>query len=137
MKMTVEMLEKMGVTEVDTQKKLMEFFEDMETKMAAMEEELAGKDGELAESRKQAAMEKAILEAGGKNVKAILALIDMEKVSYDVKNGLQGMELESLKKEVPYLFHEKEEKMKGTGVTRGYTKKENEISAAFKKGLRR
>ena len=32
---------------------------------------------ELAEVKKQAAVEKAILEAGGKHVKAILALIDM------------------------------------------------------------
>lgn len=137
MKMTVSMLEKMGVTNMGTQNKLMEIFLEMEEKMAAMEEELAGKDGELAESRKQAAVEKAILEAGGKNVKAIMALIDMEQVRYDTKKGLQNLDLESLKAEVPYLFHEKEEKMKGTGVTRGYTKKENEISAAFKKGLRR
>ena len=35
------------------------------------------------------------------------------------------------------IIPEKAEKMKGTGVTRGYMKKDNEISAAFKKGLRR
>ena len=136
MKMTVELLEKMGVTNRGTQNKLMEIFEEMESKMAEMEEALEGKDGELAESRKMAAMEREILAAGGRNVKAILALIDVEDVAFDGKK-LKGMDLEAVKEEAPYLFHEKEKKTQGTGVKKGYTKKENEISAAFRKGLRR
>lgn len=92
---------------------------------------------ELEMVKKQAAVERAILEAGGKHVKAILALIDMDKVSYDEKKGLMGLDLEEIKKEAPYLFHEREEKMKGTGVARGSQKKrEDEIRAAFR-GLRR
>ena len=42
------------------------------------------------------------------------------------------MELEKLKAEVPYLFQEKEEKRKGTGMTKGSKqKREDEIRAAF------
>ncbi len=134
--MTVEMLEKMGVTHFSAQNRLMEIFEEMESRISDLEEELEGKDGELAENKKLAALEKAILEAGGRNVKAIMALIDSENVIFDGKK-LQGLDLDAVKAEAPYLFHEKEEKRMGTGVKRGQMKKENEISAAFKKGLRR
>lgn len=137
MKMTEKMLEKMGVTSPVVRKNLMGIFEEMEGRIAELEEELEGKDGELTENKKLAAVEREILAAGGKNVKAILALIDLEKVTFDAKKGLIGLDLDSVKAEAPYLFHEKEEKRKGTGMTRGYTKKDNEISEAFRKGLRR
>lgn len=137
MKMTEKMLEKMGVTSPVVRKNLLNVFEEMEGRIAELEEELEGKDGELTENKKLAAVEREILAAGGRNVKAILALIDLEKVSLDAKKGLIGLDLEGVKAEAPYLFHEKEEKRKGTGMTRGYTKKDNEISEAFRKGLRR
>ena len=87
---------------------------------------------ELENVKKQAAVERAILEAGGKHVKAILALIDMDDVTYDEKKGLQGLDLDEIREEAPYLFHEKEEKKKGTGMTKGSQKKrEDEIRAAF------
>lgn len=136
MKMTVKMLEQMGVTNKGTQDRLMEIFGEMESQMAEMEAVLEGKDGELAESRKMAAIEREILAAGGRNVKAILALIDLEEVTFDGKK-LKGLDLEAVKAEAPYLFHEKEKKTQGTGTAKGHTKKDNEISAAFRKGLRR
>lgn len=136
MKLTVQALERMGVTNYGTQTKLMEIFQEMEGRIAELEEALAEKDGELTESKKLAALEKAILEGGGRNTKAILALVDMEKVAFDGKE-LRGFDLEAIRTEAPYLFHEKEEKTIGTGVKRGTSKKENEISAAFRKGLRR
>ena len=87
---------------------------------------------ELAAVKKQAAVEKEIMKAGGKHVKAILALIDMDAVTIDEKKGLQGLDMEAIKEEAPYLFHEKEEKKTGTGVARGNQKKrEDEIRAAF------
>ena len=102
------------------------------------QEALSGKDGELAENRKTAAVERAILEGGGKNVKAILALLDMEEISYDAKEGLKGLDLEEVKAEAPYLFYEKTEKKKGTGAPMTRQKrKEDEIRAAFRRGLGR
>ena len=86
----------------------------------------------------QAAEERAILEGGGKNVKAILALLDMDEISYDTKEGLKGLDLEEVKAEAPYLFYEKTEKKKGTGVPMTRQKrKEDEIRAAFRRGLGR
>ena len=69
---------------------------------AELDEALA----ELEAVKKQAAVEKSILEAGGKHVKAILALIDMDEVTYDEKKGLKGLDLEEIREEAPYLFHE-------------------------------
>lgn len=110
--------------------------------LGALEEELGAESGlqaeydkamsELENVKKQAAVERAILEAGGKHVKAILALIDMDDVTYDEKRGLKGLDMEEIREEAPYLFHEKEEQKKGTGVTKSsLKKKEDDIRAAF------
>ena len=116
----------------------MQAAEETEQEMAELQEELSGKDGELAENRKTAAVERAILEGGGKNVKAILALLDMEEISYDAKEGLKGLDLEEVKAKAPYLFYEKTEKKKGTGAPMTRQKrKEDEIRAAFRRGLGR
>lgn len=57
------------------------------------------------------------------------------------KGELEGLDLEAVKAEVPYLFNEKEEKTKGTGFQAAYAKKkttkENEIAQTFRKALRR
>lgn len=135
--MTPEMLEKMGVLSPSTKNRILEAFAELESRLAQLEEEKNDLTAELEETRKKSAVEKAILEAGGRNAKAILALVDLDKVVFDEKTGLEGLHMEQIKAEAPYLFYEKEEKMQGTGMTRGQKKKENEISAAFKKGLRR
>lgn len=51
-------------------------------------------------------------------MKAILALLDMEEISYDAKEGLKGLDLEEVKAKAPYLFYEKTEKKKGAGAAR-------------------
>lgn len=140
MKLTqmVEKFAKQGMVNREAEAELMQAAEEMESQMQEMQEALDGKDGELAENRKTAAVERAILEAGGKNVKAIMALIDMEEVSYDRKEGLTGLDMEAVKAEAPYLFHEKAEKKKGTGTAKsGLKKREDEIREAFRRGLGR
>lgn len=137
MKVTEMMLHKWGVKDPVVQKNVMNGMNGEDTYLEEMEEKVTTLTEELEAVKKQAAVERAILEAGGRNVKAIRALIDMDCVQFEEKNGLTGLDLEEVKAEAPYLFHEKEEKMRGTGTSRGQKKKENEISAAFKKGLRR
>ena len=62
----------------------------------------------------------------------------MEEISYDAKEGLKGLDLEEVKTEAPYLFYEKTEKKKGTGAPMTRQKrKEDEIRAAFRRGLGR
>lgn len=130
--MTDKELREMGVADAIVRKDILNALEKEAATGSNLQTELNEALAELEAVKKQAAVEKAILEAGGKHVKAILALIDMEQVAYDEKKGLQGLDLDEIREEAPYLFHEKEEKKKGTGMTKGSQKKrEDEIRAAF------
>ena len=122
----------MGVEDAYVRKDILNALEKENAGGGELQAKLDEALAELEAVKKQAAVEKAILEAGGKHVKAILALIDMDEVVLDEKKGLQGVDMEALKEEAPYLFHEKEEKKKGTGITKGNgKKKEDDIRAAF------
>ncbi|MBP3629315.1 MAG: phage scaffolding protein [Anaerotignum sp.] len=130
--MTDKELREMGVADAIVRKDILNALEKEAATGSDLQTELNEALAELEAVKKQAAVEKAILEAGGKHVKAILALIDMEQVAYDEKKGLQGLDLDEIREEAPYLFHEKEEKKKGTGMTKGRQKKrDDEIRAAF------
>ena len=130
--MTDKELREMGVEDAYVRKAIVEALEKEKGAEGGLQQAYDEAMAELAAVKKQAAVEKEILKAGGKHVKAILALIDMEDVTFDEKKGLQGLDLEALKAEVPYLFQEKEEKKKGTGMAKGSQKKrEDDIRAAF------
>ena len=130
--MTDKELREMGVEDAYVRKDILEALKKENAAGGELQKAYEEAVAELEAVKKQAAVEKAILEAGGKHVKAILALIDMEAVTYDEKKGLQGLDLDAVKEEVPYLFHEKEEKKKGTVITKSMQKKrEDDIRAAF------
>lgn len=146
--MTQELMQRLGIQSPETAEKVEQFLLVLEErnrllteKSAALEREKTLAEEALQNAKKIAAMEKAILEAGGKNAKAILALIDTDEVTLNEKGELEGLDLEAVKAEAPYLFNEKEEKTKGTGFQAAYTKKkttkENEIAQTFRKALRR
>ena len=146
--MTQELMQRLGIQSPETAEKVEQFLLALEErnsllteKSAALEREKTLAEEALQNAKKIAAMEKAILEAGGKNAKAILALIDADEVTMNEKGELEGLDLEAVKAEAPYLFNEKEEKTKGTGFQAAYNKKkttkENEIAQTFRKALRR
>lgn len=146
--MTQELMQRLGIQSPETAEKVEQFLLALEErnrllteKSAALEREKTLAEEALQNAKKIAAMEKAILEVGGKNAKAILALIDTDEVTLNEKGELEGLDLEAVKAEAPYLFNEKEEKTKGTGFQAAYTKKkttkENEIAQTFRKALRR
>ena len=146
--MTQELMQRLGIQSPETAEKVEQFLLALEErnrllteKSAALEREKTLAEEALQNAKKIAAMEKAILEAGGKNAKAILALIDADEVTMNEKGELEGLDLEAVKAEAPYLFNEKEEKTKGTGFQAAYTKKkttkENELAQTFSKALRR
>ena len=146
--MTQELMQRLGIQSPETAEKVEQFLLALEERNRLLTEKSAALDREktlaeeaLQNAKKIAAMEKAILEAGGKNAKAILALIDADEVTMNEKGELEGLDLEAVKAEAPYLFNEKEEKTKGTGFQAAYTKKkttkENEIAQTFRKALRR
>ena len=60
-------------------------------------------------------IEKAIINAGGRNTKAICALLDMDKVTVDENGELSGLELERIIESDPYVFEKKEKRVMGTG----------------------
>ena len=146
--MTQELMQRLGIQSPETAEKVEQFLLALEErnrllteKSAALEREKTLAEEALQNAKKIAAMEKAVLEAGGKNAKAILALIDADEVTMNEKGELEGLDLEAVKAEAPYLFNEKEEKTKGTGFQAAYTRKkttkENEIAQTFRKALRR
>ena len=146
--MTQELMQRLGIQSPETAEKVEQFLLALEErnrllteKSAALEREKTLAEEALQYAIKIAAMEKAILEASGKNAKAILALIDADEVTLNEKGELEELDLEAVKAEAPYLFNEKEEKTKGTGFQAAYTKKkttkENEIAQTFRKALRR
>lgn len=112
----------------------------LEEKNEILTEQKEAAAQELLDVKKRAAAEKAALEAGGRNAKAILALLDLDEMTFDEKTGLAGMAeaLEQVKAEAPYLFLERKEKTVGTGFAPSQQKKrESEISRQFKSALRR
>ena len=130
--MTDKELREMGVEDAYVRKDILEALKKESAGGSELQKAYEEVMEELEMVKKQAAVEKAILEAGGKHVKAILALIDMEEVTFDEKKGLKGLDMDAIREEVPYLFREKEEKKKGTGMTKGIQKKkEDDIRAAF------
>lgn len=130
--MTDKKLRELGVADAVVRKAVLDALKEEMGKESDLQAEYDKAMSELENVKKQAAVERAILEAGGKHVKAILALIDMEDVTYDEKKGLKGLDLDEIREEAPYLFHEKEEKKKGTGMTKSnLKKKEDDIRAAF------
>ena len=130
--MTDKKLRELGVADAVVRKAVLDALKEEMGKESDLQAEYDKAMSELENVKKQTAVERAILEAGGKHVKAILALIDMEDVTYDEKKGLKGLDLDEIREEAPYLFHEKEEKKKGTGMTKSnLKKKEDDIRAAF------
>ena len=130
--MTEKELRKMGVEDAAVRNAVLEALKKEAEGGSELQKAYEEAVAEVAAVKKQAAVEKVILEMGGRNVKAILALVDMDEVTYDEKGGLQGLNLEEIKEDAPYLFHEREEKKKGTGVTKSnLKKKEDDIRAAF------
>lgn len=69
------------------------------------------------------ALNAAILAAGGKNSRAIRALLPLEKIELQEDGTLAGLDLEELKKTDGYLFRTEEKKAVGTGAPRATTAK--------------
>ena len=72
---------------------------------------------DISNLRKNHAVDMAITGAKGKNVKAIKALLDMDKITLNDKGNLEGFDLESLKKSDPYLFDIETTHIEGIGRT--------------------
>ncbi len=74
----------------------------------------------LNESRKHNAVDVAIMQAKGKNTKAIKALIDMDSITLKEDGTLQGLDLERIKKSDGYLFDIEKTRIEGADGSSHY-----------------
>ncbi len=65
------------------------------------------------ESRKHSAIDVAIMQAKGKNTKAIKALLDIDNITLKEDGTLQGLDLDSIKKSDSYLFDIEQTRIEG------------------------
>ena len=72
------------------------------------------------------AIDAAILKAKGRNIKAIKALIDIDKISFNENGELEGFDIEDLKKSDSYLFDIETIKNQGSGFNQGKNYSMNE-----------
>lgn len=71
----------------------------------------------------QALIEKDILEQGGRNAKAIMALLSDEDIIKDENGRITGVDITRIKESAPYLFKEISQKVEGTGAVKERRKK--------------
>lgn len=74
---------------------------------------------DIASVRKEAALDMAIMQAKGRNPKAIKALLDMDGITVAEDGTLKGLDLEALKKSDAYLFEPEEKQFAGPGFAKG------------------
>lgn len=77
---------------------------DLETKYA---DQLAEHESTVAKIRKQSEIKLGVTQAGARNLKAVMALLDNDKIELS-EDGIKGLseQLEDLKKNESYLFEE-------------------------------
>ena len=76
-------------------------------------------DKKISDMAKNNAVDMAIMQAKGKNSKAIKALLDMDKINLKDDGSIDGLDIEGLKKSDGYLFDIEETKNLGNGFKSG------------------
>ncbi len=91
----------------------------------------------LNESRKHNAVDVAIMQAKGKNTKAIKALIDMDSITLKEDGTLQGLDLERIKKSDSYLFDIEQTRIEGADGSskKGFLNTANDLKAQIEKAM--
>ena len=96
-------------------------------------EQYQGLEDKMAYAAKDHAVDLEIFKAGGKNVKAIKALLDMDKIMLKEDGGLDGLDLDALRERESYLFTQETRQIVGTGFTRGtFVSPADQIAQAFR-----
>lgn len=89
------------------------------------------------ESRKHNAVDVAIMQAKGKNTKAIKALLNMDNITLKEDGTLQGLDLESIKKSDGYLFDIEQTHIEGADGSskKGFLSTANDLKAQIEKAM--
>ena len=94
------------------------------------EKEIESLKKEIASVKKEYAIEKEIMAQGGRNAKAVRALIEDDMLEFDEDGKLISVDIEKIKKSDPYLFKEIKNAVEGTPEDKSRRKK-NEKSIFF------
>lgn len=87
------------------------------------EKEIEGLKNEIASVKKEYAIEKEIMAQGGRNAKAVRALIEDDMLEFDENGKLISVDIEKIKKSDPYLFKEIKNAVEGTPEDKSRRKK--------------
>lgn len=121
--------------DIDEQSEIDRLLSENTTLLAEVEKlvsQLAEEQRKFQILEKNQLFEKIILQLGGRNTKAILALIDEDLAVIEESDFIKAVK--SVEKSDPYLFSLQEEKIGGTGFKNSKSNKKN-IANAFKSGL--
>lgn len=80
----------------------------------------------ILDNQKNNAIEMAIMQAKGRNPKAIKALLDLDKISLKDDGTIEGLDLDSLKETDSYLFDVETKSNLGTGFNQGSGSENND-----------
>ncbi len=87
------------------------------------EKEISDLKESFENEKAQALIEKDIIEQGGRNARAIMALLSDEDIIKDESGRITGVDVARIKESAPYLFKDMTEKVEGTGAVREKRKK--------------
>ena len=89
---------------------------NMDSDKAQNQQKLADLSQKLEEAKVGYLTDLEILKAGGKNLKAIKALLNMEDAFIDEDGLLAGVDISAVKEGAPYLFNREEYVIEGAGT---------------------
>jgi len=87
------------------------------------EREIGRLKDEIASVKKEHAIEKEIMAQGGRNARAIRALIEDDMLEVNSEGKIVRMDIEKIKKSDPYLFKELKNAVEGSPEDKGSRKK--------------
>jgi len=99
------------------------------------EREIAKLKDEIASVKKEHAIEKEIMAQGGRNARAVRALIEESMVETDDGGKVIKVDLERIKKSDPYLFKELKNVVEGSPEDKG-SRRKSERSVFFESARR-
>ena len=129
----------MQMEKIDKQEQYKTKEQEYQQKIAQLKKEKEELKQQYNEKLKQYVVQSALKQAGGRNTKALLALVELQDIVLNEDGTVEGLDIKKLKREVPYLFEEENKKIEGTGYysTNKKVDKKSEAAKQFQTALMR
>ena len=99
---------------------------DYDSVISKYEKEISDLKESFESEKTQALIEKDIMAQGGRNAKAIAALLSDEDFIKDENGKVIGVDITRVKESAPYLFKEISEKVEGTGAVKNRNRRKSD-----------